>query len=153
KLVVPYECAHPHSEPPHPVIFALPGNHDWYDGLISFTRLFCQTRWVGGWRTMQSRSYFALKLPHRWWLWGVDLQLESDIDRPQRDFFCSVAEGQMRPGDQVILATAEPDWIYGNIYDPRLQKNIAFLEETIIEKKAKAKLMIAIAGDLHHYRR
>jgi hypothetical protein len=152
KLVGPYESAHPHSEPPHPVVFAIPGNHDWYDGLISFTRLFCQERWIGGWKTMQRRSYFAVKLPHRWWLWGVDLQLESDIDQPQLDYFRSVAD-KMKPGDKVVLLTAEPDWIYGNIYDPKLQKNLAFLEESIIQKRACGRMAVALAGDLHHYRR
>jgi hypothetical protein len=29
------------SEEPHPEVFAVPGNHDWYDNLVSFTRLFC----------------------------------------------------------------------------------------------------------------
>jgi hypothetical protein len=40
----------------HPHLFAIPGNHDWYDGLRAFTRLFCQERWIGGWKTYQSRS-------------------------------------------------------------------------------------------------
>jgi hypothetical protein len=119
---------------------------------VSFTRLFCQERKIAGLPTSQTRSYFALKLPGRWWVWGVDLQLESDIDRPQLEYFTNVST-HMEPGDRVILATAEPDWIYGNIYEPQLQKNLAFLEESIIGDKAKAKLQIAVAGDLHHYRR
>jgi len=151
KLVAPYECANVGSKS-QAAIFAIPGNHDWYDGLISFTRLFCQSRDIGSWQTMQRRSYFAIQLPHRWWLWGVDIQLESDLDRPQVDYFRSIAE-KMQPGDRVIIATAEPDWIYGNIYDPNLQKNLAFLEETLIRGQARAKLQITIAGDLHHYRR
>ncbi|HZR32170.1 MAG TPA: hypothetical protein VFA76_10020 [Terriglobales bacterium] len=152
RTVAPYKSALPRTEPPHPVIFAIPGNHDWYDGLVSFTRLFCQHRWIAGWQTRQKRSYFALKLPAGWWLWGVDLQLESDIDQPQLEYFCEVAK-KMSPGDQVILATAEPDWIYGNIYDPKLGKNIAFLEKNVIRELASARLMVALAGDLHHYRR
>jgi hypothetical protein len=152
KLVAPYECAMEQSKRLGPDLYAIPGNHDWYDGLVSFTRLFCQGRKIAGMPTYQNRSYFALKLPGRWWLWGVDLQLESDIDRPQLEYFSKVST-QMEPGDRVILATAEPDWIYGNIYDPQLQKNLAFLEENIIGEKAKAKLQIAVAGDLHHYRR
>jgi hypothetical protein len=152
KLVAPYESANNSSDGNQSAIFAIPGNHDWYDGLTSFTRLFCQGRNIGGWQTLQRRSYFAIKLPHRWWLWGVDIQLESDLDQPQVDYFRLVAE-KMEPGDRVIVATAEPDWIYGNIYDPRLQKNLAFLEDNIIRGQAKAKLQIAIAGDLHHYRR
>ena len=114
--------------------------------------MFFQNRWIGGWQTRQRRSYFALKLPHSWWLWGVDLQLESDIDQPQLDYFCEVAKERVNPGDRIILATAEPDWIYGNIYDLKLQNNLAFLEERVL-RDAKATLRVALAGDLHHYRR
>ena len=152
KLVAPYAAALPPSPAPEPHVYAIPGNHDWYDGLVSFSRLFFQNRRIGGWRTRQRRSYFALKLPHRWWLWGVDLQLESDIDQPQLDYFREVAKEHVKPGDRIILATAEPDWIYGNIYDPKLQKNLAFLEERVL-RDAKAPLRVALAGDLHHYRR
>jgi hypothetical protein len=70
RTVGPYKCALGESSPPHPELFAVPGNHDWYDGLVSFSRLFCQGRWLGGWQTRQRRSYFALRLPHRWWLWS-----------------------------------------------------------------------------------
>jgi hypothetical protein len=65
----PYRAALPHSDAPHPMLLAVPGNHDWYDGLTSFMRIFCQRRWIGGWQTKQTRSYFAVQLPHRWWLW------------------------------------------------------------------------------------
>ena len=152
KLVAPYATALAHSPAPEPHVYAIPGNHDWYDGLVSFSRLFFQNRWIGGWQTRQRRSYFALKLPHSWWLWGVDLQLESDIDQPQLDYFCEVAKERVNPGDRIILATAEPDWIYGNIYDLKLQNNLAFLEERVL-RDAKATLRVALAGDLHHYRR
>lgn len=152
KLVAPYSTALPHSDPPEPHVYAIPGNHDWYDGLVSFSRLFFQNRWIGGWQTQQKRSYFAIQLPHRWWLWGVDVQLESDIDQPQLDYFCAIAREKVLSGDRVILATAEPDWIYGNIYASKLRKNLAFLEERVL-RDAKANLRVALAGDLHHYRR
>ena len=48
---------------PQPLMLALPGNHDWYDGLTSFLRLFTQDRMIGGWRTEQKRSYFTVQLP------------------------------------------------------------------------------------------
>lgn len=152
RTVGPYECALRETDPPHPNLFAIPGNHDWYDGLVSFSRLFCQERWIGGWKTRQRRSYFAIELPHRWWLWGVDIQLESDIDLPQLEYFRKIAAEKMKEGDRLILAVAEPHWIYGNIYDPKLQNNLAFLEEKVIGK-AKVKLQVLIAGDIHHYRR
>lgn len=151
-----YQAAMRRSEAPNPSLFAIPGNHDWYDGLVSFSRLFCQAaagrgRWFGGWKTRQSRSYFALQLPHRWWFWGVDTQLESDIDAYQLEYFCSVAKN-LQKGDRVIVATAEPHWIYGNIYDPDLHHNLAHLEKFVI-RNAGGVAKLILAGDIHHYRR
>ena len=39
----PFAAALPRSEAgAEPDMFATPGNHDWYDGLVSFLRLFCR---------------------------------------------------------------------------------------------------------------
>jgi hypothetical protein len=151
RLREPYKSARTLAPTPRPFLYVLPGNHDWYDGLISFTRLFCQRRMIGMWQTRQTRSYFAVNLPHRWWLLGVDTQLKDYIDGPQLGYFRKVAN-QMRKGDRVILCTPEPDWIYGKIYDPELRNNVAFLERELI-RKSGAKVMLWLAGDFHHYRR
>ena len=89
QLVAPYRTALPSVEPPYPKVFAVAGNHDWYDSLVAFTRIFCTggKRRFAAWQTHQSRSYFAIKLPHGWWLVGTDVQLESDIDDPQLEYF------------------------------------------------------------------
>jgi len=64
KLVRPYRSALPCTkEKEAPTVFAIPGNHDWYDGLTGFMRRFAQGGWLGGWRTQQTQSYFAIKLP------------------------------------------------------------------------------------------
>jgi hypothetical protein len=152
RLVKPYQHAYPHAaREEHPHIFAIPGNHDWYDSLISFSRLFCSKRWFSGWRTRQSRSYFALKLPHGWWLLGTDMQLGSDIDAPQVEYFKSVA-AEIRETDRIILCHAEPHWIFSKMYEHLdssiTESNLAFLEEMLGKKVA-----VFIAGDLHHYRR
>ena len=101
RFILPYRTALPHTDPSHPDFFTLPGNHD--DGLVAFTRDFCQGRWVGGWRSQQRRSYFALQLPHGWWLLGADMQLDADMDEPQVAFFRSVA-AKMHARDQVTPA-------------------------------------------------
>jgi hypothetical protein len=148
RLVHPYELALPASgadEPPD--LYAIPGNHDWYDGLGNFMNLFCHGKRIGAYRTPQQRSYFALELPHRTWLLGVDIQLESDIDNPQLDYFKSLP---LARGDRIILATAEPDWIYGNIYEGK--KKLSDLEKYLSEELG-AKIILQLAGDLHHYRR
>ncbi len=152
KLVQPYETAVRNTAEPHPCVFAVPGNHDWYDSLVSFTRLFCTGRWIGGWKTMQQRSYFALKLPHGWWLLGADVQLDSDIDGPQVAYFRKAA-ARMQEGDRVILCNAEPHWIYaktyGDISPEYIENNLRYLEEKVLQKK----ICVFLAGDLHHYRR
>ncbi|RKG81221.1 metallophosphoesterase [Corallococcus terminator] len=151
RTVVPYAAAlNRRRHRPH--LFAVPGNHDWYDGLVSFTRLFCQGRRSDGWHTRQRRSYFALKLPHGWWLLGTDMQLESDLDAFQVEFFQKVA-AQMDREDRIILCNAEPAWIKQQV-KPRagrgfLDHNIDFLEQKILGKRVS----VFLAGDLHHYRR
>ena len=152
RLVVPYETALRYTQAPHPYVYAIPGNHDWYDSLVSYTRLFCAGRWFAGWRTQQRRSYFALKLPHGWWLLGTDVQLGSDIDQPQVEFFQRVA-AKMHADDRVILCNAEPHWVHAKTYkdyDPEVnENNLAFLEQKVLGKNVS----VFIAGDLHHYRR
>jgi len=151
RLIQPYEAAMRRSHPPSPDLFVIPGNHDWYDGLAAFMRLFCAHRWVAGRRTRQSRSYFALKLPQDWWLLGTDVQLDSDIDVPQVEYFRSVA-ALMGPKDRVILCNAEPAWIRATATKRRrgyLESNLEYLQEKVLGKR----ISVFIAGDLHHYRR
>lgn len=153
KLISPYKMALAQTDEANsPTVFAIPGNHDWYDSLAAFMRLFCSKRWFGGWRTEQTASYFAVKLPHGWWLIGADIQLDSDIDDPQVKFLSSVAE-KMQESDRIILCVAEPHWIYASIYGANdkdfNENNLAFIEQKIF----KSKIEIFIAGDLHHYRR
>lgn len=71
RFITPFTSALPWTRGKPQTMLALPGNHDWYDGLTSFLRVFCQRRWIGGRVTAQSRSYFAVKLPQRWWLWAI----------------------------------------------------------------------------------
>ncbi|MFN7932695.1 MAG: metallophosphoesterase [Bryobacteraceae bacterium] len=155
RFVAPFAAAFPDRRPPlrkRPKMFAVPGNHDWYDSLASFTRLFCQNRNIGGWHAPQRRSYFAVKLPSGWWLLGTDVQLAADIDQPQVDFFRRVAD-RFQSGDRVILCNADPHWINAAIYgghDPEYnENNLRFLETQVL----KGRVAVFLAGDLHHYRR
>jgi len=154
RLMGPYQTALESTDPPRPHAFAIPGNHDWYDSLVSFTRLFCQKRFFAGWQTDQSRSYFALKLPGHWWVLGTDVQLDSDIDIPQLDYFKKVAKS-IEVDDRVIIFTAEPHWVYSALYKKSdsnyTENNLAFFEKKIIPDGAR--VVAFIAGDQHHYRR
>jgi hypothetical protein len=147
----PFAAVLPWTDEPHPHLYAIPGNHDWYDGLTGFLRVFTQNRWIGGWQTRQSRSYFALQLPQRWWLWGVDIQLDMLIDDPQLRFFETVLDRHALPGDKLILCTAVPAWV--ELERDRLaNRNLAYLERALLNP-AGVELRLTIAGDLHHYAR
>ena len=153
RLVGPLEAAFPPeaTATERPQLFAIPGNHDWYDGLTNFTKIFCQQRSLGNWQTQQHRSYFAVQLPHGWWLWGTDIQLASDIDKPQLDYFAHVAK-QMPAGSRVILCTAEPSWLCASHKNAQPYHNLAFFQQQHIIDKG-FELVLTIAGDLHHYAR
>jgi hypothetical protein len=151
RAALPWTPPEDPDDPAHPLLYAVPGNHDWYDGLTGFLRMFGQGRWIGGWRTRQTRSYFAVQLPHRWWLWGVDIQSESLIDEPQLDYFTSVAEARTRPGDRVVLAAPVPTWAQLE-HKPEAFGNLAYFERAVLRPHGLV-LPLTIAGDMHHYAR
>jgi hypothetical protein len=150
RFVGPFRAALPWVEHDPPELLALAGNHDWYDGLSSFVRLFCQGRWIGARRTRQTRSYFAVLLPHRWWLWGIDIQFDTYLDDPQIKYFERVLTQEMRAGDRLILCTGKPSWTELR-EDPDAFRNLAFVERLI--RSRGVNLMLTLTGDSHHYAR
>ncbi len=152
RLIDPYNWAFTTDQPKRK-LFAIPGNHDWYDGLSSFTSVFTSARdrisggigrQLGGWRCHQHRSYFAIKLPHDWWIWGPDIQLEGNLDDRQRDYFDIISD-YTKPGDKIVICLAEPSWHHQN-YD-----NLH--EISMLARKNGAKVCAVLAGDWHHYSR
>lgn len=153
RLRAPYETAL-RKATPSPHVFAIPGNHDWYDSLASFSRFFMGGKNLGAWQTRQRRSYFAIHLPHRWWLLGIDVQLGSDVDVMQERYFRDVALHHIKAGDRIILCTAEPEWvnekIYANIDEAYAESTLRHFERTVLKPHH---VSVFVAGDLHHYRR
>ena len=137
----------------HPDVFAIPGNHDWYDSLVAFSRTFCRPeRGFAGCATPQTRSYFALELPANWWLLAIDLQLGADLDEPQVQYFQKVA-AHMDSQAKLIFCVPEPRWILEDAY-PRHESyeersGTSFLEEKVFKRRAR----VFITGDLHFYKR
>ena len=166
RLVGPYRSALPavpyDDQAPH--LYAVPGNHDWYDGLGSFFQVFCRGRWIGAWKTQQSRSYFAFRISERLWVWGIDIQLCANIDQPQLDYFDGIA-AEMPEGSSIILCTAQPSWAYAemNTWQERhaarrekdkeeVYNNLGHLEKTIVHRYGHD-IAVALAGDAHNYTR
>ena len=73
-------------------------NADWFDGLHTFMRYICHRSWLGGWMLPQQKSYFALKLPHGWWIFGLDQALHGDIDVFQFKYFSDIAKHKVNIG-------------------------------------------------------
>jgi hypothetical protein len=150
----PYQAALPVAplDGPQPAVYALPGNHDWYDGLTAFLRLFAKAgkARLGGWRNAQARSYFAIRLPHRWWLLAIDTQFGAYLDDPQLAYFYKVA-GDFRPGDRVVLCSPTPGWVEA-VADPEAYDAIDYFARTVVEPTG-AQIKLMLSGDLHHYAR
>lgn len=161
------------GEAPH--LYALPGDHDWHDGLNAFFGLFCRRRTpatgglgfprngavIAGRETRQTRSYFALALPGRWWLWGTDSQMEGYIDQPQIDYFSHVAANWMLPRSKLILCVSEPVWanaISGRIEDRYrsfnyLERLAGLARHPESGDSMQHELKLVLTGDSHHYSR
>jgi hypothetical protein len=148
----PYKAAMPATEGSSPHLYALPGNHDWYDGLTAFLRLFAKdgADRIGGWVNAQTRSYFAVALPQRWWLLAIDTQFGVYIDDPQLRYFHEVA-GQLGPDDRVIVCTPNPGWVEA-IGDPGAYDTIDYFVRTVLQPTG-AQIKLMLSGDLHHYAR
>lgn len=165
RLKGPYNAAFPwkDEDEKRPRLFAIPGNHDWYDGLTNFTKVFFQERAFGNWHTKQKRSYFAIKLPQNYWMLGLDIQLNADIDAPQKEFFQKIAREKIQAGDKIILCTAEPTWVYESwAHKEKSEDRIRFFINKVLHGEDekyygrsgnKAKLVAVLTGDLHHYSR
>ena len=132
-----------------PWLLAIPGNHDWYDGLTAFDRVFMQPgESIGAFQTRQHRSYWAVDVEvdgKRWWLWGIDLSLDSYVDRAQLEYFhqCGAA-----PGEPVVMFVAAPLWTYAK---HRVEHLYQFERSAIYERGLR--LAMVIAGDRHYYMR
>ncbi|HVQ08194.1 MAG TPA: hypothetical protein VMS43_07140 [Allosphingosinicella sp.] len=191
RFVNPYDYAYDPGGAPRwpddkdrPHLYAIPGNHDWYDGLNSFFGLFCRRRVVGktdlgisrngkvigGRRTQQTRSYFAIALPNGWWVWGTDCQLEGYIDQPQIDYFQHAAAHWMKPGSKLILCVADPAWAHVDPKDPDKKfesfsylERLAGLASMPDDREGREEtwpapgapmghiLKLVLTGDSHHY--
>ena len=153
----PYDWAFPDPDPKSvkgPPVYAIPGNHDWYDGLVQFLALFSRkvNLHLGGWRSHQHRSYFALQISEKWWIWGLDAQLYDDVDQPQKDYFSAIAHGM--PSDaNIILCGPEPGWLYTHKLNSRSLAVINEVGRIALAANEGLRIPLVLSGDTHHYSR
>jgi hypothetical protein len=165
RFVQPFELTHWHDDPAKPKprrrLFALPGNHDWYDGLSGFDRLFCGNRdrysterSIGQWQCKQHRSYWAVKLPYDWWIWGLDVQLDQNVDIGQIQYFHTVAASMTSPPDEtkLIICIPTPSWLEGHESQSvqAYSTNLVHIFNLAVDK---GKVCAVLSGDWHHYSR
>ncbi len=172
----PYEVALPALEDParpdepqlH--VYAIPGNHDWYDGLGAFLRHFADGQWMGAWKADQTASYFAIKLPHKWWLWGIDVGLADAVDSQQRRYFERVASDEVADGDQIIVCTSKPSWLgcpappgsgspaagvseegVRTVVDDEAHATLRWFHRQLVRWRSGARIALWLSGDKHFY--
>ncbi|MBL8306051.1 MAG: hypothetical protein JNM33_05110 [Rubrivivax sp.] len=152
-------------------VLAIPQNHDWFDSVTTFSRYFVgragKRDFVNA-DAPQTRTYFAARLPHGWWILGLDFALRGDIDRNQFEAFCRLwdrrgAGPHIAPGDNVIVVYPEPYWTKPlsadtpEGYTRRYQRLEHLLEAPPADPAdaeshgAGARLRLRLCGDLHHY--
>lgn len=157
RTLIPYTAAFPAVKPGelNPPMLAIPGNHDWYDGLTSFLAFFCRIGKpvkFGGYEAIQRRSYFAAKLTEKWWVWGIDIQLAEDMDMPQAQYFRLIAES-MPQGSNILLCSAEPGWFNAENEEERSFRTMSYAAWIAKKAKRDLKIPIVLSGDTHHYSR
>ena len=146
------------TEPCPHYVFGIPGNHDYYDSLIGFNRLFRAPDnprlAIADWQRVQSASFVALQLPFDFWFLGLDSQ-QGKIDRRQREF---VSELLAKHGTRrVIVATPEPATVFDSVH-PEAARPYASLElpRPFTDQPSfppAAEIHLDLAGDVHHYAR
>nr|MDQ6938380.1 hypothetical protein [Actinomycetota bacterium] len=128
-------------------LFAVPGNHDWFGGLGPFRTTFCSGGTVGAWQTRQRASWFAVRLPRGWWLWGLDTGLDGTVNAAQHAYFAAAA-AQLGPGDRIIACTPVPLWA---LYDRRPEELVeieTFLGDVVGDR---AEVPLFLSGDTHAF--
>lgn len=153
-------------------IFAIPGNHDYYDFLNGFGRQF-RKPFDPGWlwprfqrgpqlelkafSRVQETSFVALKLPFDWWLWGLDIE-GGKIDGRQFHFFRTLRDQERIR--KLIVATPEPTTVFGRLESATSEIARTFQDLVLPrvfldngEEVPEGCCRLDIAGDVHHYTR
>ncbi|MEA2686245.1 MAG: hypothetical protein QOE93_1440, partial [Actinomycetota bacterium] len=175
QVVLPYRLAWAPSVPPgpRPTVVAIPGNHDWIGGINHFEDIFVvkpadepaddladgsvpepgPLPFADHWDAWQRARWFAVKLPHGWWLWGVDTGLHNQISKEQQRYFEAISES-VQEGDRIVLCTPVPLWQLRQKHDRCYFDLRSFLDRLVRGRQATMPLFLA--GDSHffaHYRR
>lgn len=158
-------------------LYGIPGNHDHYDDLVGFNRMFRkppargiappprqgdpprkQVLPITGFRRVQDASYVRIKLPG-WELWGADFWIQP-LDYRQQAYFRPDGEG---PPKNLILCTQTPPIVLSKYvasdtdkksYERLLGPNFDVLARYEgAQDGARDHRLLLLSGDTHHYAR
>lgn len=158
----PFEWAHDDAHGPAPKkgklprLYGIPGNHDWYDHLDGFAKVFRRDHpekiELKGFQPAQIASYAAIKLPFGWQLWGLDIYPGLDVE--QEAYFKSLAPLPAK----LILCTPSPPRAFHSV-EPATHHDES-LESLGIPRlydpkctTAGGRVQLDLSGDVHHYAR
>lgn len=129
-------------------IYAVPGNHDWYDGLEGFMACFCglPRPLEGGRAPVQPAPYFALDTgPLR--IVGIDVGILGRLDAEQGAWLRRVAYDRDMPK---VLVAGKP--IVANAaHDPLPIQGGGTVDEIV--RDPRAQVVAVFSGDVHNYQR
>ncbi len=157
QLVSPYAHGYePADGAAAPDVVAIPGNHDWYGSLQPWRKVFClddvpagqepAAKSFAGWNVAQQRSWWSVRLPHGWWIWGLDTYVDGSVNEEQRAYF-DRARKKLQPGDQLVLVTPVPLWRLRESHPTWLRVIDDFVREYVDPAGATARLFLG--GDFH----
>jgi MFS family permease len=158
RLQVPSDLArharHDATAPAPRVLCGIPGNHDWYDSLDGFGRLFRKPPAsankpsipLEGLSPGQDASYVAIELPFGWKLWGIDPRDGGKVDFRQARYFAEIGSIPER----LILCTPKPLIVHG----ARRPWVTDLLHDVGLEFEPQpGSARVYLSGDSHHYAR
>jgi hypothetical protein len=157
-------------------LLGIPGNHDWYNSLDGFGRLFrmpVSTTAAASYQhrpgsqgpisllghfPVQDASYLAIRLPWQWDLWAVDIQKEKGhIDARQIAFFTAIdrrrSDSRVEPQRRKLILLNSIPAVESGLRDQTIEKELARIVENADLPLPKYQLRLDLAGDTHNYQR
>jgi len=142
----PYAWAFPEEQGNGETMYFATGNHEYIDGLAGFQQFLLPLENIGGWKTPQKGSYFAVRLPMDWTVFVIDLGPEpEDMDEDQEQFFNSIELGE---NGTIILIYHVPDFIKVDSFGFSNYKRLRAFRAQL-----GSRVRLVLVGDLHYYRR
>jgi len=155
-----------------PWVFAVPGNHDLYDSLIGFNKVFIKPHHetanpnirFADFNRVQTASYFCVDLPHGFRFIGMHSQ-GGHVDYRQQTLVKQWAHvpkdprdpnGPTDPRKRLIVATSQPSTVFRSTEPDSIEPFEVlgvprpFLDQGPLAEDA---IQLDLSGDVHHYAR